>query len=128
MSKLIKKDYKDYTIIIEEQEPSVTKPETEEEWDKHFETHGGETKGTHRYKVLDKEEVIINEDDTDMWDTQACMDNAMADIEAEEEQKEYDNAKEDYEEIANSMSKQDLIDFYVEKMLEDNSVITERQK
>jgi len=128
MSKLIKKEYKDYTIIIEEQEPSVPKPETEEEWDKHFETHGGETKGTHRYKVLDKEEVIINEDDTDMWDTQACMDNAMADIEAEEEQKEYDNAKEDYEEIANSMSKQDLIDFYVEKMLEDNSVITERQK
>jgi len=46
----------------------------------------------------------------------------------EEEQKEYDNAKEDYEEIANSMSKQDLIDFYVEKMLEDNYVITEREK
>ena len=46
----------------------------------------------------------------------------------EEEQKEYDNAKEDYEELANSMSKQDLIDFYVEKMLEDNYVITEREK
>ena len=45
----------------------------------------------------------------------------------EEEQKEYDNAKEDYEELANSMSKQDLIDFYVEKMLEDNYVITERE-
>jgi|DEB0MinimDraft_12_1074336.scaffolds.fasta_scaffold105458_3 hypothetical protein len=44
-----------------------------------------------------------------------------------EEQKEYDNAKEDYEELANSMSKQDLIDFYVEKMLEDNYVITERE-
>ena len=125
---MIKKEYKDYTIIIEKQKPSVPKPQNEEQWDKHFETHGGETKGTHRYKVIDKEEVIINEDDTEMWDTQACMDNAMADIEAEEEQKEYDNAKEDYEEIANSMSKQDLIDFYVEKMLEDNSVITERQK
>jgi len=48
------------------------------------------------------------------------------DIMTEEEQKEYDNAKEDYEEIANSMSKQDLINFYVEKMLEDNYVITER--
>ena len=46
----------------------------------------------------------------------------------EEEQKEYDNAKEDYEELANSMSKQDLIDFYVEKMLEDDYVITEREK
>ena len=30
-----------------------------------------------------------------------------------EEQKEYDNAKEDYEELANGMSKQDLIDFYL---------------
>jgi hypothetical protein len=87
MSKLIKKEYKDYTIIIEEQKPSVTKPQTEEEWDKHFETYGGETKGTHRYKVIDKEEVIINEDDTEMWDTQACLDNAMADIEAEIKQK-----------------------------------------
>ena len=45
----------------------------------------------------------------------------------EEEQKEYNNAKEDYEEIANSMSKQDLIDFYVEKMLEGDYVITERE-
>jgi len=45
-----------------------------------------------------------------------------------EEQKEYENAKEDYEELANSTSKQDLIDFYVEKMLEDNYVITEREK
>ena len=43
---MIKKEYKDYTIIIEEQKPSVPKPETEEQWDKHFETHGGETKGT----------------------------------------------------------------------------------
>jgi hypothetical protein len=49
-------------------------------------------------------------------------------IMTKEEQKEYDNAKEDYEELANSMSKQDLIDFYVEKMLEDNYVITEREK
>jgi len=48
-------------------------------------------------------------------------------IMTKEEQKEYDNAKEDYEELANSMSKQDLIDFYVEKMLEDNYVITERE-
>jgi hypothetical protein len=56
---MIKKEYKDYTIIIEEQKPSVTKPETEEDWDKHFETHGGETKGTHRYKVIDKEEVSL---------------------------------------------------------------------
>jgi len=46
----------------------------------------------------------------------------------EEEQKEYDNSKEDYEEIANSMSKQNLIEFYVEKMLEDKYVITEREK
>jgi hypothetical protein len=44
------KDYKGYKITIEKQKPSVTKPETEEEWDKHFETHGGETKGTHKYK------------------------------------------------------------------------------
>ena len=49
-------------------------------------------------------------------------------IMTEEEQKEYDNAKEDYEELANSMSKQDLIDYYVEKMLEDDYVITEREK
>jgi hypothetical protein len=77
------KDYKGYKITIEKQKPSVTKPETEEEWDKHFETHGGETKGTHKYKVEDKEGIIINEDDTEMWDTQACLDNAMADIEAE---------------------------------------------
>ena len=48
-------------------------------------------------------------------------------IMTKEEQKEYDNAKEDYEELANSMSKQDLIDFYVKKMLEDNYVITERE-
>jgi hypothetical protein len=48
---LMIKDYKGYKITIEKQKPSVTKPETEEEWDKHFETHGGETKGTHRYKV-----------------------------------------------------------------------------
>ena len=45
-----------------------------------------------------------------------------------EEQKEYDNAKEDYEELANGMSKQDLIDFYVETMMKDNYVITEREK
>jgi hypothetical protein len=77
------KDYKGYKITIEKQKPSVTKPETEEEWDKHFETHGGETKGTHKYKVEDKEGIIINEDDIEMWDTQACLDNAMADIEAE---------------------------------------------
>ena len=43
-----------------------------------------------------------------------------------EEQKEYDNAKEDYEELANAMSKQDLIDFYVETMMQDDYVITER--
>jgi hypothetical protein len=72
-----------YKITIEKQKPSVKKPETEEEWDKHFETHGGETKGTHKYKVEDKEGIIINEDDIEMWDSQACLDNAMADIEAE---------------------------------------------
>jgi hypothetical protein len=82
------KDYKGYKITIEKQKPSVTKPETEEEWDKHFETHGGETKGTHKYKVEDKEGIIINEDDIEMWDTQACLDNAMADIEAEIKTKE----------------------------------------
>jgi hypothetical protein len=53
------KDYKGYKITIEKQKPSVTKPETEEEWDKHFETHGGETKGTHKYKVIDKEESLL---------------------------------------------------------------------
>jgi ATP-dependent protease HslVU (ClpYQ) ATPase subunit len=75
---MIKKKYKDYTITIEKQKPSVKKPETEEEWDKHFETHGGETKGTHKYKVEDSEGIIINEDNTEMWDTEACLDNAMS--------------------------------------------------
>jgi hypothetical protein len=49
--------------------------------------HGGETKGTHKYKVEDIEGIIINEDDIEMWDTEACLDNAMADIEAEIKQK-----------------------------------------
>ena len=44
------------------------------------------------------------------------------------QQQEYENAKEDYEELANSMSKQDLIDFYVDTMLQDNYVITEREE
>ena len=44
------------------------------------------------------------------------------------QQQEYENSKEDYEELANAMSKQDLIDFYVETMMEDNYVITEREK
>jgi hypothetical protein len=85
---MIKKEYKGYKITIEKQKPSVTKPETEEDWDKHYEMHGGETKGTHKYKVEDIEGIIINEDNIEMWDSEACLDNAIADIEAEIKAKE----------------------------------------
>jgi hypothetical protein len=38
------KDYKGYKITIEKQKPSVTKPETEEEWDKHLKRMGAKLK------------------------------------------------------------------------------------
>ena len=45
-----------------------------------------------------------------------------------EEQKENDNAKEDYKERANARAKKEVIDVYVERMREENNIITEREK
>ena len=73
--------YKGYKIRIKEQEPSVTKPETEEEWDKLLES-ADDLKGTHSYKVEDADGRVIWEDDKNMWDKGACYDNGIQDIES----------------------------------------------
>lgn len=75
-------NYKDYMITVETQEPSVPEPQTEKEWDDLFEKENWyEVKGTHKYTIYDKNGELIDEDDQNMWDTQACLDNAMNEIE-----------------------------------------------
>jgi len=74
-------NYKDYTIIIETQKSSVPTPKTDEEWDRLFEKEPDDVKGTHKYKINDKDGNLVDEDDSNMWDTQACLDNAMNEIE-----------------------------------------------
>ena len=79
---MIRKDYKDYKITVEEQEPSVPEPQTEKEWDDLFEKENWyEIKGTHKYTIHDKDGELIDEDDQNMWDAEACIDNAINEIE-----------------------------------------------
>jgi len=73
-------NYKDYKITVEAQEPSVKKPETEKEWDDLFELKAGEVKGTHKYTIHNKDGELLEEDDQNMWDAQACLDNAIHEI------------------------------------------------
>ena len=74
-------NYKDYTITIETQKSSVPTPRTDKEWDEIFDRHAGEIKGTHKWKIHDKDGKFIDQDDLNMWDTQACLDNAINEIE-----------------------------------------------
>ena len=74
-------NYKDYTITIETQKSSVPTPQTDKEWDEIFDKYAGEIKGTHKWTIHDKDGKLIDYDDQNMWDTQACLDNAMNEIE-----------------------------------------------
>ena len=74
-------NYKDYTITIEAQKPSVPTPQTDKEWDEIFDKHAGEIKGTHKWTIHDKDGKLLDQDDQNMWDTQACLDNEMNEIE-----------------------------------------------
>ena len=38
--------------------------------------------GTHAYSVFDKDNKIIWSDYCDMWDTEACIDNACQDVDS----------------------------------------------
>ena len=55
-------------------------PETEKEWDDLFELKAGEVKGTHKYTIHNKDGELLEEDDQNMWDAQACLDNAIHEI------------------------------------------------
>ena len=66
--------YKNYTIVIFEQEPNVEYPvdDTVEDLDP-------ECIGTHGYRVYKNDELIY-EDATNQWDHGACLENAKQDI------------------------------------------------
>ncbi len=66
--------YKNYTIVIFEQEPNVEYPldDTVEDLDP-------ECLGTHGYRIY-KNDKLIYEDATNQWDHGACLENAKQDI------------------------------------------------
>ena len=76
MQKVETEKYKDYTIEVYEQEPNVEYPLNENDWD----DLDPDCLGTHAYKVFNKENELIYEDKTSMWDIGACLDNAQQDI------------------------------------------------
>ena len=76
MQKVETEKYKDYTIEVYEQEPNVEYPLNENDWD----NLDPDCLGTHAYKVFNKENELIYEDKTSMWDIGACLDNAQQDI------------------------------------------------
>ena len=78
-----KETYKGYQIIIKKQKPNVKIPITDEDFEKHFNKNDpNETHGTHWYEILDKKGNRLIMDDKDMWDYDACLENATQDIDA----------------------------------------------
>lgn len=69
---------KDYKIKIWEQEPNVSYEEA-------FKNDGklDNIRGTHAYEVFNPRGESIYKDTWDMWDEDACYQNAVQDIEAD---------------------------------------------
>ena len=82
MKKVETEKYKDYTIEVYEQEPNVEYPLNENDWD----DLDPDCLGTHAYKVFDKENELIYEDKTHMWDIGACLENAKLDLDMDIQQ------------------------------------------
>jgi hypothetical protein len=76
MKKVETEKYKDYIIEVYEQKPNVEYPLNENDWD----NLDPDCLGTHAYKVFDKENELIYEDKTHMWDIGACLENAKLDL------------------------------------------------
>ena len=75
--------YKNHRIEVYEQKPNVKIPITDEDFEKHFNRSDlNEVLGTHAYSVFDKDNKIIWSDYCDMWDTEACIDNACQDVDS----------------------------------------------
>ena len=68
-------DYKNFTIVVYEQQASIEYP-LNEDW----ENLDPEHLGTHAYKIFDEKKELVYEDKTSMWDIGACLDNAQQDI------------------------------------------------
>ena len=68
--------YKNYTIVIFEQEPNVEYP-----LDTDASDLDPECIGTHGYRVYKNDELIY-EDATNQWDNGACLENAKQDIDS----------------------------------------------
>jgi len=78
MKKVKTEKYEEYTIEVYEQEPNIEYPLNVE-----CEDLDPEHLGTHAYKIFDKKNELIYEDKTSMWDTQACLENARADVDVD---------------------------------------------
>ena len=76
MKKVETEKYEGYTIEVYEQEPNVEYPLNENDW----EDLDPDCLGTHAYKVFDKDNELIYEDKTHMWDIGACLENAKLDL------------------------------------------------
>ena len=76
MKKVETEKYEGYTIEVYEQEPNVEYPLNENDWD----DLDPAWLGTHAYRVFDKDNELIYEDKTHMWDIGACLENAKLDL------------------------------------------------
>ena len=74
---------KDYTIKIWEQTPDMD--EEKRNFDEEF-----QGKGTHAYEVFNPRGESIHKDTWDMWDEDACYQNACQDIDADLEEISHD--------------------------------------
>ena len=81
MYKQIKTNYKNHTIIVSEQTPSIDKPKNQEEWDKLYKVYGSECLGTHNFEIKNKNDNVIFSSKFNMWNDKACIDNAIQKIE-----------------------------------------------
>ena len=76
---------KGYTIKIWEQEPNVSYEEA-------FENDGSlhNIRGSHAYEVFNPRGESIHKDTWDMWDEDACYQNACQDVDADLEEEGFD--------------------------------------
>lgn len=74
--------YKQFTIIISEQDPTIAKPSTDYEWQAYENDGFGVHKGTYRYEVRDAYGNTLINDEFDMWDYESCLENTKRDIDA----------------------------------------------
>ena len=76
---------KGYVIKIWEQEPNVSYEEA-------FKNDGSlhNIHGTHAYEVFNPRGESIHKDEEDMWDEDACYQNACQDVDADLEEVSYD--------------------------------------